>query len=906
MKRAGIIIVVIFSLLSGALKATHNRAGEILYKRIAPFSKVVGGVTVAVYNYSITVVKYTDHDNNFNDVADRCEDTVHFGDGEVGIAPRINTGVVGCNCGSLNGNLIGCGELIISEQDHMVKLNTYTISHTYPGPGNYMIRSFDPNRNDGVINMLNSVNVPFYIESFLVIDAFTGANSSPQFAFPPIDKACLGQCFEHNPGAWDPDPGDSLSFEITTSRGVGGNTVPGYFYPEGQYGINAVTGELRWCSPPQLGEYNLAFIVKEWRKNTNGQYQLRGYVLRDMQVIVKACPQTVPPVAVVPRDTCVEAGALYKGDIHVSDVDAGSVVISGGGGPFEGVPPFATLSNTEGSNKGFTSVMVWQTSCDHIRHLPYQATIKAQDHDSPVHQVSFSSFNITVVPPAIKGLTATPAGSAIRLDWKMPSCNPSINPITSFRIYRKNNCDTVVFTPCGPGPADMGFTLLASVGASTLFYIDNNKDAGLVVGQNYNYVVTAVYKDGSESHASAGVCSELRRNVPVLLNVDVRSTSDVDGEIFVRWTRPLTNTGNLDTTNTPGPYTFKLMHTPPGGTATAVFTSTANFLSQLDTAFVHKGVNTTVGTHNYYVEFLAADIEVGTSQGATSVFLKLTPSDNTIDLSWQYKTPWVNDSFAVYRKDPGTSTFTLLLSTSGTSYTDSNNVRNGYSYCYKVMSKGRYSDPNIFRPLINYSEESCAIPIDLTPPCVPTLTLTADCPEGYVRLDWTDVTKVCGKSGDVRNYILFHKKNINEEFIKVAEGNFVTYEFTELPEVSGCYAVQALDTNGNSSQLGPPFCIDNCPIFELPNVFTPNGDGVNDHFQAIRVRQIKEIELYVVDRWGNKVFETTDPYFKWDGVSSITKVNCSEGTYFYVCEVFEPRLKGIVKRTLKGTVHLAR
>jgi len=110
----------------------------------------------------------------------------------------------------------------------------------------------------------------------------------------------------------------------------------------------------------------------------------------------------------------------------------------------------------------------------------------------------------------------------------------------------------------------------------------------------------------------------------------------------------------------------------------------------------------------------------------------------------------------------------------------------------------------------------------------------------------------------------------------------------------------------NEGSMSQDFCIDNCPVFELPNIFTPNNDSVNDFYKAIKVRQIKEISLSIVDRWGNLVYTTKDPYFHWNGVSSVSKVPVSEGTFFYVCDVFEPRLKGIVKRTLKGYVEVSR
>lgn len=51
---------------------------------------------------------------------------------------------------------------------------------------------------------------------------------------------------------------------------------------------------------------------------------------------------------------------------------------------------------------------------------------------------------------------------------------------------------------------------------------------------------------------------------------------------------------------------------------------------------------------------------------------------------------------------------------------------------------------------------------------------------------------------------------------------------------------------------------------ELPNVFTPNGDGNNDYLQ-LQASEINEFSLVVLDASGKTVFKTQDPDFKWDG-----------------------------------------
>ena len=61
----------------------------------------------------------------------------------------------------------------------------------------------------------------------------------------------------------------------------------------------------------------------------------------------------------------------------------------------------------------------------------------------------------------------------------------------------------------------------------------------------------------------------------------------------------------------------------------------------------------------------------------------------------------------------------------------------------------------------------------------------------------------------------------------------------------------------------------------IPNIFSPNGDGINDVF-LIKNKGYKELQLSVFNRWGNKYYETTKPEEGWNGDKA------AEGTYFYV------------------------
>lgn len=69
---------------------------------------------------------------------------------------------------------------------------------------------------------------------------------------------------------------------------------------------------------------------------------------------------------------------------------------------------------------------------------------------------------------------------------------------------------------------------------------------------------------------------------------------------------------------------------------------------------------------------------------------------------------------------------------------------------------------------------------------------------------------------------------------------------------------------------------------QVPNVFTPNGDKVNDYFRLI-ASSLKTVNVMIYDRWGNKVYEVTSDTgnFAWDGKNQYGK-DCAAGVYFYV------------------------
>jgi gliding motility-associated-like protein len=69
----------------------------------------------------------------------------------------------------------------------------------------------------------------------------------------------------------------------------------------------------------------------------------------------------------------------------------------------------------------------------------------------------------------------------------------------------------------------------------------------------------------------------------------------------------------------------------------------------------------------------------------------------------------------------------------------------------------------------------------------------------------------------------------------------------------------------------------------IPNIFTPNGDHINDLF-FVKMSSLHEVSAIIYDRWGRKVYElinSTGGNIEWDGKDQYGK-DVAEGTYFYV------------------------
>ena len=626
------------------LWATHQRAAEITYSWL-------GGNT---YEFTLTCYTYSPSPAGMQ----RDSLPVLWGDGFGDMIPR----------------------LVYQDLGNNYTLNVYKMVHTYATGGTYVISMEDPDRNYGVINIPNSVNVPMYIESELVINPFLGVNRSVQLLNAPIDQGCVGKPFYHNPGAYDPD-GDSLSYRLVPCKGTGGEEIPGYSYPQasGFCEIDPVTGLLQWENPVMQGEYNVAILIEEWRHGVK-----IGSVIRDMQILIGVCDDHLPQISAI-SDTCIMAGSTLELLVSAFDPDGDQVVLSASGDPFKLSSDSAYLVPPTAAGLQPALSFVWNTTCDHVRRQPYQVTVRAQDDALPVSLVNLHAIRIHVIAPPVEQLTAEMASQGVRLDWlPYEGCRNA----TGIRVYRKTGVSSYQPDPCETGVRP-GYRLMATLDANATQYLDLNGGADFGLGVDYCYRVVAVFQGDAESQPSNEACVSMPNNKPLMTRVSNDSEDLLAGRVVVAWAQPRDVDPSFEI-----PYSYRLIRSLDGKEETVY--------SGLDSTFLDAGVNLAeVQALLYRVEMKDAHQQVmGTSAEANAIMLTGVAGDKTVSLFWTEQVPWIVDSTEVFKKVD--TVFVKVAGTDVMEYID-DQVDNDVEYLYYVRTFGHYSLSALPGPLLNYS-----------------------------------------------------------------------------------------------------------------------------------------------------------------------------------------------------------
>jgi hypothetical protein len=301
----------------------------------------------------------------------------------------------------------------------------YNFKYTYPGPGTYTVSFTEENRNAGVVNMFQSINTPFHIETTFTISATLGYNSTPQFLNPPIFQAFVGQKVCINPAAYDAE-GDSLSYRLIVPLGRVSTEVTGYQLPNqvtpsgvsesrgaSTFTINELTGEICWDTPGSrkrdggimgvpgdFAQYAVAFVVDEWRNRVK-----ISSTVRDFGIFVSL------PEAPKPELRAENAAAAGFNADRLVRVEPGqpltfSVLYKGTGAAADSLVPVsetfrlarkATASVTDSA--GFTkATYTWTPTEAERRSSPYVVVFRGASGKTLLNDLTFGVFVGTDIP----------------------------------------------------------------------------------------------------------------------------------------------------------------------------------------------------------------------------------------------------------------------------------------------------------------------------------------------------------------------------------------------------------------------------------------------------------------------------------------------------------------------------
>ena len=857
MKRS--IAIFLFVLNTLVLSATHNRAGEITYVQI---SDLTYEITLTTFTYTLSQ-------------ADRPQLDVNWGDNSISTASRES----------------------ILYLPNYYKRNIYRIRHTFPGPGVYKIVVQDPNRNYGVRNIPNSVNVVFSISTILIVNPAMGHDSTPILLNPPYDKAALGYIFIHNPAAYDPD-GDSLSYKMAVCTREDGKPIEGYTLPPATHYIrvDSISGDLIWNTPADTGKYNVAMDIEEWR---NGKKI--GMVERDMQIEVFST-KNKPPVNSPLKNLCVEAGHPVSFIVSATDPNNDSVFLKATSGIFS-LPSCPAHFNGIDSAKGHSSSRFTWTPCfSAVRNQPYNIIFKSDDDNSDIKLSDIDNMTIKVLGPSPVLLSAVPQGKFITLGWS----DYGTTDIAGFAIYRREGPSTFSPDSCTSWlPATSGFVKVGYIsGSSTVSYTDTENGQGLLFGKEYAYRIVAVFNNGTESKASNEISTTLVSGVPVIKNVSVRNTDLTNGSIFLSWKKPL----HLDTIpNATGPYEFIISRADGINGTTYAQIKSITTADLNDTVYVDTLLNTQSSGYIYKIELWnrkpGKEFMIGDPGFASSVFIVLSPGDRKTRFVINRNVPWINIRYDIFRLNNSSMKYDSVGTTNQLVYVDAGLV-NGTKYTYYVKSTGGYTAADMPKNLMNLSQKASSTPIDNEPPCIPDINVTSQCDKLFNLVSWSfsDIGCLSGIAG----YKVFFKQTNSEnlELIRTIFGRD-TISYPHYPtggSISGCYAVSAFDSLNNESDKSVMVCVDSCNFYEIPNVFTPNGDNMNDRLLARTSGLVEKIDFKLYNRGGLLIFKTDKPRIDWDGTYNGKIV--SPGVYFYQCDVYERRISGLELFHISGFIHV--
>lgn len=483
------------------------------------------------------------------------------------------------------------------------------------------------------------------------------------------------------------------------------------------------------------------------------------------------------------------------------------------------------------------------------------------------------------------------------------SFTTSFTPTSNFTGSTWVYC--TIFKPCGTG-------------------FNSAKDSVLIVVRDTVHIVTSI-------NPSSTICS----NQTATLSVNITNTASA-GTYSIQWL-PSNSTNSFITTNTPGTYTVKVsnfcgtvsktlnLNAVPVPSITIIAPTTTTFCNG-NTATIIANSNLTNYTWstgatntssitvnssgNYSV---SVSNSCGTASAAISINYINTP---TISIT---QTPSVVCNGQTYTITANTNASNISWSNGSTSTSFTNNTSAIYTVtasnaCGSATASIQVQVNNIPPLQLSTSKDTLCLNdsaiinvtggngVYLWNNGVSSNSLIAHSTGWYIVSSTTtcgvlkdsiyifaDNTNIHTSITDTAGFIgteigvICNGCNPNSTIWSFGDGStstftFITHSYTQ----AGYYPVIVKTTTPAGCLLSDTLYVRiyDEVIFEVPNVFTPNGDNVNDYF-FVRTRFIKELNGQIFNRWGNLMFEFQSVNDQWDGKNK-EGIEASDGTYYYM------------------------
>ena len=738
-------------------------------------------------------------------------------------------------------------------------------------------------RNGAITNIPNPGTYGMYVEAHLN-NTLAACDHAPTFTSIPVPYICANQTFNYNQGAVDAD-GDSLVYTMINPMDAGGVNVPynspfNATYPlstnTGTVVFDPLTGQLT-MTPNATQITIMAIRVDEYRNGV-----LIGSTMRDIQLVVLACNNTPPlllsggiqnqqggvnqgPMAV---DIC--PGQSISFYVAVTDTNAADTILAYSN--IAAVIPGATFNIVGGDT--VTASFSWTPTIADTGFYVFTYTV--QDNACPIYGQQVFSFIINV--PA-----STSAGPDLSICY----------PQTSVQLHAVGGTQ-FVWTPNTGLSNDSISNPVATPTATTTYIVTSDLSSSC---HNTDTVVVFVLPALSLNPVANPdtICSGTQ--VHLFSNISGGSA----GNYNVSWTD---NSGGFSSSQTnpfvnPVSTTIYYLSVTSGQCAqsdsTSVYvwpipSSTFNASPSGVCIHQHTTIQYTGDTgpgFNYNWNFNGAQVVSGTSSGPYDLYWNNSGTKTiTVVVTDPFGCTSSTSITVTVFPDPVASFTASPLNGCDPLTVQFNNTSSGgatYVWTFGDNSATNtqqnpshtYSAGDFDITLIATSSNGCSDTITtnsmvhVIPPPTASFTTNAD---NTIRYDLTQASfTFTNTSVNADTYLwLFGDNETSTDFNP-------NHTYTD----TGHFVVTLIAYNAFCSDT---FRFSYIVVYEFdqiyfPTAFSPNNDGQNDVFHELGLEGVTTLNYRVYNRWGQLVFETSDPSQSWDG--TYNGVDAEVGVYVY-------------------------